>query len=116
MQKEGEEGRKKIASITRYVTVALALIESTALAVGLGRQGLLEEYNFVNCAIVVCTLTNTRSSVLMWIGERITENGVGNGISIVLLINIISRVPNDFVTLYQQFMSARSWHRQDLQV
>ena len=106
MQKEGEEGRKKIASITRYVTVALALIESTALAVGLGRQGLLEEYNFVNCAIVVCTLT-AGSAFLMWIGERITENGVGNGISIVLLINIISRVPNDFVTLYQQFMSGK---------
>ena len=51
MQKEGEEGRKKIAAITRYVTVGLALIESTALAVGLGRQGLLETYNFVNCAI-----------------------------------------------------------------
>ena len=106
MQKEGEEGRKKIAAITRYVTVGLALIESTALAVGLGRQGLLEEYNFVNCAIVVCTLT-AGSAFLMWIGERITENGVGNGISIVLLINIISRVPNDFVTLYTQFMSGK---------
>ena len=57
MQKEGEEGRKKIAAITRYVTVALALIESTAMAVGFGRQGLLEEYNFVSCAVVVCTLT-----------------------------------------------------------
>ena len=98
MQKEGEEGRKKIAAITRYVTVGLALI--------LGRQGLLEEYNFVNCAIVVCTLT-AGSAFLMWIGERITENGVGNGISIVLLINIISRVPNDFVTLYTQFMSGK---------
>lgn len=106
MQKEGEEGRKKIAAITRYVTVALALIESTALAVGLGRQGLLVEYNFVNCAIVVCTLT-AGSAFLMWIGERITENGVGNGISIVLLINIISRVPSDFVTLYTQFMSGK---------
>ena len=106
MQKEGEEGRKKIAAITRYVTVALALIESTALAVGLGRQGLLVEYNFVNCAIVVCTLT-AGSAFLMWIGERITENGVGNGISIVLLINSISRVPSDFVTLYTQFMSGK---------
>ena len=106
MQKEVEEGRKKIAAITRYVTVALALIESTALAVGLGRQGLLVEYNFVNCAIVVCTLT-AGSAFLMWIGERITENGVGNGISIVLLINIISRVPSDFVTLYTQFMSGK---------
>ena len=107
MQKDGEDGRKKIAAITRYVTVGLALIESIAMAVGFGRQGLLEEYNFVNCAIVVCTLT-AGSAFLMWIGERITEKGVGNGISIVLLINIISRVPDDFVTLYTQFMKGKT--------
>ena len=98
MQKEGADGRKKIASITRYVTVGLALFESTAMAIGFGRQGLLTEFNFVNAAIVVCTLT-AGSAFLMWIGERITEKGVGNGISIVLLINIVSRVPNDFMTL-----------------
>ena len=106
MQKEGEEGRKKIAAITRYVTVGLALIESTALAVGLGRQGLLENYSFVDCAIVVCTLT-AGSAFLMWIGERITENGVGNGISIVLLINILSRLPQDFARLYTQFVAGK---------
>ena len=103
MQKEGEEGRKKIAAITRYVTVGLALIESTALAVGLGRQGLLENYSFVDCAIVVCTLT-AGSAFLMWIGERITEKGVGNGISIVLVINIISSIPSDMTRLYEQFV------------
>lgn len=106
MQKEGEDGRKKIAAITRYVTVALALVESIAMAVGFGRQGLLVEYNFVNAAIVVCTLT-AGSAFLMWIGERITEKGVGNGISIVLLINIMSRVPVDFVTLYEQFVKGK---------
>ena len=107
MQKDGADGRKKIAAITRYVTVALALIESTAMAIGFGRQGLLVEYNFVNAAIVVCTLT-AGSAFLMWIGERITEKGVGNGISIVLLINIISRVPSDFVTLYEQFIKGKT--------
>ena len=107
MQKEGADGRKKIAAITRYVTVALALIESTAMAVGFGRQGLLVEYNFVNAAIVVCTLT-AGSALLMWIGERITEKGVGNGISIVLLINIVSRIPDDFVTLYTQFVKGKT--------
>ena len=88
------------------VTVGLALIESIAMSIGFGRQGLLVDYNFVNCAIVVCTLT-AGSAFLMWIGERITEKGVGNGISIVLLINIISRVPDDLVTLYTQFMSGK---------
>ena len=107
MQKEGADGRKKIAAITRYVTVVLALIESTAMAVGFGRQGLLVEFNFVNAAIVVCTLT-AGSAFLMWIGERITEKGVGNGISIVLTINIISRIPNDMGTLYQQFITGKS--------
>ena len=107
MQKEGADGRKKLAAITRYTTVAIALIESTAMAVGFGRQGLLVEYNFVNAAIVVCTLT-AGSAFLMWIGERITEKGVGNGISIVLLINIISRVPEDLVRLYTQFIQGKT--------
>ena len=103
MQKEGEEGRKKIAAMTRYLTVGLALIESTAMAVGFGRQGLLTEYNFVNAAIVVLTLT-AGSAFLMWIGARITEKGVGNGFSIVLVINIISRIPSDMTTLFEQFV------------
>ncbi len=107
MQKEGEDGRKKIASFTRYLTVGLALVESTAMAVGFGRQGLLVEYNFVNAAIVVLTLTGG-SAFLMWIGERITENGVGNGISIVLVINIVSRIPNDMATLFEQFIQGKN--------
>ena len=106
MQKEGADGRKKIAAITRYVTVALALIESSAMAIGFGRSGLLVKYNFVNAAIVVCTLT-AGSAFLMWIGERITEKGVGNGISIVLLINIVSSIPDDFVRLYEQFVKGK---------
>ena len=103
MRKEGEDGRKKITAITRYLTVGLALIESAAMAIGFGRQGLLVEYNFVNAAIVVLTLT-AGSAFLMWIGERITEKGVGNGISIVLVINIISRVPGDMTSLCKQFV------------
>lgn len=101
MQKDGEDGRKKIVAITRYLTVGLALMESTAMAVGFGRQGLLKEFNFVNAAIVVLTLT-AGSTFLMWIGERITEKGVGNGISIVLVINIISRIPSDMTTLFTE--------------
>ena len=106
MQKEGEDGRKKIVAITRYLTVALALIESLAMAVGFGRQGLLVEYNFVHAAIVVLTLT-AGSAFLMWIGERITEKGVGNGISIVLVINIISRIPSDMTSLFEQFVKGK---------
>lgn len=107
MHKDGEDGRKKIAAITRYLTIVLSLIQSTAMAVGFGRQGLLKEFNFVNAAIVVLTLT-AGSAFLMWIGERITEKGVGNGISIVLVINIISRIPSDMATLYEQFVKGKS--------
>ena len=106
MQKDGEDGRKKIASITRYVTVALALIESAAMAIGFGNQGLLEEYNALNVITVIAALT-AGSAFLMWIGERITEKGVGNGISIVLIINIISRMPDDFNSLYEQFVKGK---------
>ncbi len=107
MQKDGEEGRKKIAEITRYVTVGLALIESVAMAIGFGRLNQLEEYNALNVITVVATLT-AGSAVLMWLGERITEKGVGNGISIVLVINIISRLPEDINTLFQQFVAGQS--------
>ena len=103
MQKDGEEGRKKLTSITRYVTIALALIESVAMAWGFGRQGLLEEFNALNVISVVTALV-AGSAFLMWIGERITERGVGNGISIVLVINIVSRLPQDISGLFEQFV------------
>lgn len=103
MQRDGEEGRKKIAGITRYVTIALALIESIAMAIGFGRMGYLMDYSVFSVIQVVCILT-AGSAVLMWIGEQITEKGVGNGISIVLVINIVSRIPADTSTLYEQFV------------
>ncbi len=107
MQRDGADGRKKIASITRYVTIVLALIESSAMAIGFGRQGYLETYNVFNVVTVIAALT-AGSAFLMWIGERITENGVGNGISIVLTINILSRMPQDIMNLFEQFVIGRS--------
>ena len=107
MQKDGEEGRKKIAEITRYLTIGLALIESIAMAIGFGRSNYLAEYNALNVIVVVTTLT-AGSAVLMWLGEQITEKGIGNGISIVLVINILSRLPEDFSVLYQQFIAGQS--------
>lgn len=103
MQKEGEDGRKKIASITRYVTVGLSLIESTAMAFAFRNSGMLTQNNVLNLLTVIATLT-AGSAFLMWIGEQITEYGVGNGISIVLVINIISRIPSDIATLFKQFV------------
>lgn len=107
MQKDGEDGRKKIAEITRYVTIVLALIQSTAMAIGFGRGNYLDKFDALHVIMMVTSLT-AGSAVLMWIGERITEKGVGNGISIVLVINIISRIPEDLMTLYTQFIQNAS--------
>ncbi|MCC8140260.1 MAG: preprotein translocase subunit SecY [Lachnospiraceae bacterium] len=107
MQKDGEDGRKKIQMISRYLTVALALIESIAMTIGFGNSGLLEEFNAPNVILAVAAMT-AGSAFLMWIGEQISEYGVGNGISIVLLINITSRIPDDFVSLYEQFMQGKT--------
>ncbi|MCI9296343.1 MAG: preprotein translocase subunit SecY [Lachnospiraceae bacterium] len=106
MQKDGEEGRKKITALTRYMTVALALIESGAMAIGFGRRGLLQEYNAWNVIVVIVALT-AGSAFLMWIGERITEKGIGNGISVVLTINIVSRLPQELTALFRQFIGGR---------
>lgn len=107
MHKDGEEGRKKLTTITRIVTVALALFESAAMAIGFGNQGLIPDMNAGKAIAVVACLT-AGSAMLMWIGEQITEHGIGNGISIVLTINIISRMPSDMVTLYENFVSGQT--------
>ena len=106
LQKDGEDGRKKIAEITRYLTVGLALFESSAMTYGFWRSGYLLEKNVLTVITVVTALT-AGSAVLMWIGERITERGVGNGISIVLVINIISRIPADMGALWDQFIGSK---------
>ena len=108
MAKEGEEGRKKIQEYTRYTTVGLALLESSAMAIGFGRQGLLLDYNAWNVIVAIITMT-TGSALLMWIGEQITDKGVGNGISIVLLFNILSSVPDDMRSLYYRFIFGQSF-------
>lgn len=111
MQKEGEDGRQKLGKITRYLTVGLALIESTAMSIGFGNQGI---YGSISGGLYVWTIITsilvlTAGAVLvMWIGEQITEHGVGNGISIILLVNIVSTMPADFISLYEQFVKGAS--------
>ena len=107
MHRDGEEGRKKITAITRYLTVGLALFESVAMAIGFGRQNLLGDMNIWKGIVVVVCLT-AGSAMLMWIGERITEKGIGNGISIVLTVNIVSRIPSDLSLLYENFIKNKT--------
>ena len=107
LQKEGEDGKKKMNEITRYLTVGLALVESAAMAIGFGNSGALEGgLTFTNVILVVASFT-AGSAFLMWLGEKITQNGVGNGISIILLINIVSTMPADFVNMYYKFVNGK---------
>lgn len=107
MQKDGEDGRKRMAKITRYVTVVLAIIEGAGLAIGFANQGALGT-DYTTFTIVTMIIALTAGAVLvMWLGERITESGIGNGISIILLINIVSGMPGDFTSLYNQFMKGK---------
>lgn len=107
MQKDGEDGRKKIAKITRYVTIALSILQSVALSISFSGQGLMgKDPHWYNYVVTIITLT-AGSAMLMWVGEQITEKGVGNGISIVLTVNILSRIPDDITTLWQAFVAGK---------
>lgn len=107
MQKDGEDGRKRMAKITRYVTVVLAIIEGAGLAIGFANQGALGT-DYTTFTIVTMIIALTAGAVLvMWLGERITDSGIGNGISIILLVNIVSGMPGDFTSLYNQFMKGK---------
>ena len=108
MQRDGEEGRKKMTAITRYLTVGLSLFQSTAMTIGFGNRGLIPDMNILKGIVVVMCLT-AGSAMLMWIGEQITDKGVGNGISIVLMINIVSRIPSDLITLFDQFVKGKTY-------
>ncbi|SHI49137.1 preprotein translocase subunit SecY [Parasporobacterium paucivorans] len=114
LQKEGEDGRKKIAKITRYLTVGLALVQSTAMSIGFGNQGMFGSKSSMSTteyvwtlAVAVITMT-AGAAVIMWLGERITEKGIGNGISIILMVNIIDRMPTDLAGLINQFVKGAS--------
>lgn len=102
LNNDGEDGRKKIAEITRYLTVVLAIGISAGMAIGFKNNGYLTG-GYGTVLYMVLSMT-AGSAFLMWLGESITEKGVGNGISIILLINIVSRMPNDMNGLYKQFI------------
>lgn len=106
MHRDGEEGRKKMNQITRYVSVGLAIIESAGLSIGFSRMGALGETNVFTVLTIIVTLT-AGSCIIMWLGERISDKGIGNGISIILLINIVSRMPADFSNLYEMFVKGK---------
>ena len=89
----GEEGKKKIQSITRYATIAIAILQGWGYYMLMSRYGILRETH-VWAALVIIVSFIAGSAFVMWMGEQITEFGIGNGISIILFAGILSRVPN----------------------
>ena len=97
-KEEGEEGKKKIASITRYSTVGLALLQGIAYYVIIRNQGVITESGVWPAIVIILTFM-AGSALIMWLGEQITEFGIGNGISIILFVSIVSRFPRGFYTM-----------------
>lgn len=95
LQKSGEEGKKKINKYTKYIALALAFVQAIAITLGIVRSALATNNAFY-IATVILTLVGA-SMMLMWIGDKITEKGLGNGSSIIIFIGIISRIPADII-------------------
>lgn len=102
LSKEGEEGRKVIAKWTRYVTVILAFIQATGLYFGL--KGAVENPGILSYIVIVLTFT-AGTAFLMWLGEQITDKGVGNGISMIIFAGIVSSVPSMIYGMYQNYLA-----------
>ena len=102
-KEEGEEGKKKIAAITRYVTVAIGLLQGFGFYMLIKNNGILvaEAQSNIWAAIVIILTFTSGSALIMWLGEQITEYGIGNGISMILFASIISRLPADIYLMLQ---------------
>ncbi len=129
LSKEGEEGRKKIATITRYTTIALALLQATAYFIYLRAQKIEIEpgvyirlivtdangelftgFPAVVQALAIILCLTAGSALVMWLGEQVNEKGIGNGISIILFAGIVSRLPYIITTLYSDFTKGGAYH------
>ncbi len=109
LAKEGEEGRKKIAAITRYCTVVLGLIQGTAFFFFLKNNGVTlynEGFSAVFAAIIIIVAFTAGTALIMWMGEQINQKGVGNGISIILFAGIVARLPVTMGQVWSYFSAA----------
>ena len=101
LAKEGQEGRKKMAQITRYLTIVLAVIQALGLTVGLFRQAVVDQ-SWFSFVVIILVLT-AGTAFLMWLGEQINEKGIGNGISLIIFGGIVARLPSGLRSLWTQY-------------
>ncbi|MDD5600506.1 MAG: preprotein translocase subunit SecY, partial [Actinomycetota bacterium] len=100
MAKEGEQGRRKINQIARYITVGLAIMQSTAMVFTFRNYGVIPVFDFMHVSLIIITLT-AGTTLIMWLGELINIHGIGNGISLIIFANIVSRIPGQVVSLFR---------------
>jgi preprotein translocase subunit SecY len=100
LSKQGEVGRRKINQISRYLTVALALIQSITMTFFFRNFGAIPNFNIPNVVLIVITLT-AGTTLIMWLGELINIHGIGNGISLIIFANIVSRMPGQLISLFR---------------
>lgn len=105
LSKEGEEGRKKIATITRYVTIGLGILQSAAYFIYLNAKSYVlytgdSTFTKIFQAVVIITVLTAGTALVMWLGEQINDKGIGNGISIILFAGIVSRIPTEMSSLF----------------
>jgi preprotein translocase subunit SecY len=104
LNKEGEEGKKKIAQYTRYGTIVLAVIQAVGMSIALGRTGAIINPGFGSYLVITISLT-AGTAMLMWIGEMITEKGIGNGISLIIFCGIAARIPSQIAGVGEEISS-----------
>jgi preprotein translocase subunit SecY len=100
MSKEGELGRRRINQIARYLTVGLALMQSTAMVFTFRNYGAIPVFDFIHVSLIIITLT-AGTTLIMWLGELINIHGIGNGISLMIFASIISRIPGQVISLFR---------------
>lgn len=100
MSKEGELGRRRINQIARYLTVGLAIMQSTAMVFTFRNYGAIPVFDFIHVSLIIITLT-AGTTLIMWLGELINIHGIGNGISLMIFASIISRIPGQVISLFR---------------
>ncbi|HEY5501441.1 MAG TPA: preprotein translocase subunit SecY, partial [Candidatus Humimicrobiaceae bacterium] len=100
LAKEGESGRKRITQISRYITVALALIQSVAMVFYFRNFGAVPNFDWIHVTLIIFTLV-AGTTVIMWLGELINLHGIGNGISLIIFWSIVSRIPGGLISLFR---------------
>ena len=105
-QKEGEDGRKKKANASKYIGLAVAGLQTASMLVAFARRGLMDVKSLP--IITTGVILMAGASFLLWLGDRLTERGLGNGISFILTVNIIARIPDMIITLYEQFVKGQT--------